>query len=609
MAEDNRPLINKIFNPYPNLTGLKGLDLTGGKKYFIGSDKGLSALVDKDYTDPDITIGETLLKGLGSAGDVGLETILGVYDTAMRAPQGIMSLLGAKSPIAKEKESLKLAPQARQQDPSGDMGFGEISPDIFDPKFAPKDKKFVAKFEPKEPQLTMDDDETFGLIGDTKTDTVKTPTDTTDTTDTTSKADETPAVSEQDKLDELFTSALQSAADAREGQPTKRKTLEDYKKEFSEATGIDASGKVDKSGALMALGLALMQNKAGKGFNVGNMLSAVGEAGSKALPVFEKAKQQAKLAAAKAGEYALGKVAEDEATAKLEKEEMMKRENFYVVPKGKKGGPLGIAEAITQGKGEFVRVNKFELSKLDQNKNFNDNFEIVKASDYLDVAKEMMKAPEVKDQYSKTSKFIPLFSGADKDLGFYVQLPDANAGGNVKPAFVDDADSVIGQIQSMEQDLNRQEKDFKEIASLLNRTDIDVVSQLGQSVVQGFRNLGFDVGGDTTPIKQIQTLLTKLQAENAADILGESGKTLSDTDRKLVAEIVGGITFTQADAPELTRKLGRLYEVIISKGRKNVNEAYSKLKSAGVNINRESVRADPTASLVKGDDGIYDVVS
>ncbi len=41
-----------------------------------------------------------------------------------------------------------------------------------------------------------------------------------------------PQVSEQDKLDELFTSALQSAADAREGQPTKRKTLEDYKKNF-----------------------------------------------------------------------------------------------------------------------------------------------------------------------------------------------------------------------------------------------------------------------------------------------------------------------------------------------------------------------------------------
>ena len=40
-----------------------------------------------------------------------------------------------------------------------------------------------------------------------------------------------------------------------------------------------------KSSAMTAFGLALMQNKAGKGFNVGNMLSSVGEAGEKALPL------------------------------------------------------------------------------------------------------------------------------------------------------------------------------------------------------------------------------------------------------------------------------------------------------------------------------------
>ena len=572
---------------------------------FAGPGKGASKVIG-DYLEenlPEETLGSQALKfitkgvgsGIGEAADIVSEPFVGL------AKLFNLPAIGSGKEIEEIKKSqLKLAPQTRQQDPSGTMGYGEISPDIFDPEFAPKDEKFAPTF-PSE-GLTKDLSKKTGRAT-LESDDVATKTDTPD------EASGAPQVSEQDKLDELFTSALQSAADAREGQPTKRKTLEDYKKEFSEATGIDASGKVDKSGALMALGLALMQNKAGKGFNVGNMLSAVGEAGEKALPVFEKAKQQAKLATAKAGEYALGKVAEDEATSKLEKEEMLKRENFYVVPKGKKGGPLGIAQAITQGKGEFVRVNKFELAKLDENKNFNDNFEIVKASDYLDVAKEMMKAPEVKDQYSKTTKFIPLFSGADKGLGFYVQLPDANAGGNVKPAFVDDADSVLGQIQSMEQGLNRQEKDFKEISSLLNRTDIDVVAQLGQSVVQGFRNLGMDVGGDTTPIKQIQNLLTKLQAENAADILGESGKTLSDTDRELVREIVGKIALDQGDEKELTRKLGRLYEVIITKGRQNVTEAYGKLRSAGVNINRESVKADPTASLVKGDDGIYDIVS
>jgi hypothetical protein len=34
----------------------------------------------------------------------------------------------------------------------------------------------------------------------------------------------------------------------------------------------------------MAFGLAAMQNRAGKGFNVGRMLESLGQAGEKALP-------------------------------------------------------------------------------------------------------------------------------------------------------------------------------------------------------------------------------------------------------------------------------------------------------------------------------------
>tara|TARA_R110000824_G_scaffold289015_1_gene477503 strand:- start:2907 stop:4475 length:1569 start_codon:yes stop_codon:yes gene_type:complete len=86
---------------------------------------------------------------------------------------------------------------------------------------------------------------------------------------------------------------------------TKEEALERYKKEFSDATGIDASGKVDKSRALMAFGLALIQNKAGKSFNVGKMLTSVGEAGQAALPALDKATADAKAARLAAGKYAL----------------------------------------------------------------------------------------------------------------------------------------------------------------------------------------------------------------------------------------------------------------------------------------------------------------
>jgi len=92
-------------------------------------------------------------------------------------------------------------------------------------------------------------------------------------------------------------------------QKSQSKTIDDYKKEFADATGIDVSGKVDKSAALMSLGLALMQNRAGKGFNVGRILSSVGEAGQAAMPALESARKEARAAQLAAGKYALDQVA------------------------------------------------------------------------------------------------------------------------------------------------------------------------------------------------------------------------------------------------------------------------------------------------------------
>jgi len=64
----------------------------------------------------------------------------------------------------------------------------------------------------------------------------------------------------------------------------------------------------------MAFGLALMQNKAGKGFNVGKMLAATGEAGEKAMPLLTKAKDKVEAGAIAAGKYALGQIAADKSS-------------------------------------------------------------------------------------------------------------------------------------------------------------------------------------------------------------------------------------------------------------------------------------------------------
>jgi hypothetical protein len=92
----------------------------------------------------------------------------------------------------------------------------------------------------------------------------------------------------------------------------RKELLKKYMQEFSEATGIPVGGKVDKSQALMAMGLSLMQNRAGKGFNVGKLLNAVGQAGDAAMPYLTKAKDEAKQARIAAGKYALQQIESDE---------------------------------------------------------------------------------------------------------------------------------------------------------------------------------------------------------------------------------------------------------------------------------------------------------
>lgn len=113
--------------------------------------------------------------------------------------------------------------------------------------------------------------------------------------------------------DDILKQAMKNTEDVELGEDTPEKDLEYYKNKFAEATGVKIDGKADKSQALMAMGLALMQNKAGKGFNVGKMLSAVGEAGEKAMPLIAEARKEARAAQVAAGKYALGQVAADKA--------------------------------------------------------------------------------------------------------------------------------------------------------------------------------------------------------------------------------------------------------------------------------------------------------
>lgn len=136
--------------------------------------------------------------------------------------------------------------------------------------------------------------------------------------------------------------------------------LEKYKQEFADATGIDISGKPDTSQALMAMGLSMMQNRAGKGFNVGRMLSAVGEAGEKAMPYVTKAASEAKAATAAAGKYALQKITNNENAEKAVAAATLKAQREFALELMKLDNAREVAAINSSGK-----ANKIEnVSKL-----------------------------------------------------------------------------------------------------------------------------------------------------------------------------------------------------------------------------------------------------
>jgi len=350
------------------------------------------------------------------------------------------------------------------------------------------------------------------------------------------------------------------------------KDYDEYMKEFADATGLDVSGEADNRTALMAFGLALMQNKAGKGFDVGAMLSSVGEAGEKALPELTKARSEARALRAKAGEYALSRKKEDQTAA-------MNRQGYYVVPR--KGGFVKNFD-----KGRIVRLNSYELNSLDQDTQFGQDYEIIPMSVYESVAKEAFKAPELGKKYAASYDDISLFTDAPEDLRISVQRVDANYKGADKPSRgyfnPGEYDTYMSRLTAMDEGLDRFGNKVGEAFAIVDAGETTTFDQIGDAAVSIGNALGLDLTDEATPVAKVKRILNVIAADKAPEILGEAGKTISDADRERVKVIVGNLTLT-SDPEELKLALREMYDRIVVGGKRDVRTGISTLnRYAGV---------------------------
>jgi hypothetical protein len=206
--------------------------------------------------------------------------------------------------------------------------------------------------------------------------------------------------------EKLFAQAMADFIKEARGAPspddTEVKSLDEYKREFADATGIEVE-KVDKSSALMALGLGLMQNRAGKGFNLARILNAVGEAGVPALAELKEARAETRANAAAAGQYALEMRSADQEKAKNAAIAAQQRGKYYIMPKSE--GASGFISVMDEAVPEFLNAN--ELNTLVTNPDFAAEYDIIKDDRFNSLVDAVLETPEAKDIYGAAFQKLP----------------------------------------------------------------------------------------------------------------------------------------------------------------------------------------------------------
>lgn len=362
----------------------------------------------------------------------------------------------------------------------------------------------------------------------------------------------------QDSLQNLFTTAMEEQKQlfGDLSDDTGEKSIEDYKAQFQKATGIDVSGEPDNKMALMSLGLSLMQNKAGKGFNLSNILTSVGEAGESAMPAFQKAKDDARAGQVAAGKFALQQTQADEKTKlALAKE---KRLSLSALSK----------EFRTTAENRFLN-NESHLNKMEQNE----------LAQSIKIRAAMIKAGGDANKVNKSFTVEPIDGQGLK----YRKAVKVNIGGKSSSVFVEPA-ADLGRFKDAAFNISRARSTLKDISGLAGQLLQPGVVPIMSQVSDNIKSLGvaFGLKPESLFPKQVisdgkggfrtvegvskealsKTLRDKIIVEYKRFLTQETGNGISNKDVEMVNKLIGKIDFfsNPKDAIEKINQVDSIFQ-------------------------------------------------
>jgi len=383
--------------------------------------------------------------------------------------------------------------------------------------------------------------------------------------------DKKPVLSAEEKKAQAQQSLFKSAMDDITNiygddtkKDTSRKTLDEYKADFAKATGIDVSGEPDNKLALMSLGLSLMQNRAGKGFNLSNIIGAAGEAGQKALPLFEKARQEARAGQVAAGKYALG---EDKAT----------RMSELATLKEKRAALSGVAKEFRgyANKGMLERMklkNALDIKRLEfENKGIDPKGKLTEA--------RVLNQPNLKINkgYVAGNKNI-VFLNAESEAKSH-----ANAYANVL-----EAENAIGEMEGLVREIGG--KPTASAVTLLLDRGKRLLKPLGigktTDYSKGFNLTKEEINSNITPQAKIEILQKRLISQYKKFLTKETGNGVSEGDIKRLEDLLGKISYLKP----LEENLKNFEElrVIFGQPKRELESVFSDFGQRRNHMNEES---------------------
>ena len=344
----------------------------------------------------------------------------------------------------------------------------------------------------------------------------------------------------------MFDKSLSNYENVFKGSIPKIGKVEDYKQEFYEATGLDPSGKPDLRTAATAFGLALMQNKAGKGFNIGRIMAEIGKAGEKALPLAEKARQQAKAEEIAAGRFALGEVGKDKVAAQTAIQNKIKA--ITELQKEFRGYENDAQKAILNAYYEQQKVRLENRGKI------------------LAEREKNAGKPGAQFEFSAEQK-LPLIAGMNDKILHVANRKIDGSEVFTKPTTdvngfaqgYGDTLEAIGSLDLIEDEIRKIAKGSLAFAVVKQRVDSFLTGTFGRKYSLSFDP---DTGKRTTPVADIDAIQKRLIAQYKRFLTQETGNGISNVDVERLVEALGKINlFTDPDkAIKQIRETKKIFE-------------------------------------------------